>query len=202
MGIHVVTYGIGRIIADIVNVVWMAFMFLSVWLLFGHAGSWHQWIAVVVSTSFVASGVGYACTVLSRPGYASTASILVTFMCCVFSGVTPTLVQVENLHVANLLWYLSYGTWTAEATYKTWTSYLPDQKNVIKAADTYGYDIIDVDRSIAMLVILGFLWRVFTVWALYIKMRNGGNLMSLRACKSNCCRVSNKRVRSYEFCCT
>ena len=187
VGIHVVTYGIGRIIADIVNVFWMAFMFVGIWLLFGHAGSWYDWIAVILSTSFAASGVGYVCTVLSRPGYASTTSILVTFICCIFSGVTPTLRQVENLHVANWLWYLSYGMWTAEATYKTWTAYLPDQDNIASAADTYGYDISSFDRSITMLIVLGLLWRALTVWLLYIKMRNGGNfLKAVSNCFSRC----------------
>ena len=79
---------------------------------------------------------------------------------CIFA-VLLQLRQVENLHVANWPWYLSYGMWTA-ATYKTWT-YLPDQDNIASAADT-GMTCSFIGDT--MLIVLGLL-RALTVWLLY-----------------------------------
>ena len=176
-GIPVLTFACGRIFADILNVVWIAFVFAGVWVLFGHAGTWYNWIAVIVATAFASSGIGYVCTVSSSPGYASTASILLTFVCCVFSGVSPTLKQVQDLHVINWVWYISFGTWTAEATYLTWTEYLLERpwirNEVVNAADYYGYEIShNMQRSLGWLFAIGIFWRVVAASVLYFKIHD------------------------------
>jgi hypothetical protein len=175
-GISFITFALGRIIADLINVIWIAFMFLGVFLLFGHSGSWYYWIAVIIPTAFASSGLGYFCTVISRPGYASTFSILLTFVCCVFSGVSPTLKQIENLYIANWIWYLSFATWTAEATYITWTKYLTDREweedEVYNGAARYGYKLDGFGRSIGWLIALGIFWRVISCVILYFKVKN------------------------------
>jgi hypothetical protein len=67
-GIPVTTFAVGRMAADLIIVLWIAFMFLGTWVLFGHAGQWNNWMAVIISTSFVASSIGYVSAVASRPG--------------------------------------------------------------------------------------------------------------------------------------
>ena len=69
-------------------------IFAGVWMMFGHSGWWGHWIAVIVSTSFASSGVGYLAAATTRPGMLHTFS----FLSCTFSPpYTPSYPLVPTL---------------------------------------------------------------------------------------------------------
>lgn len=173
-GLSPISIGIGKIAADTVFVVWNAMVFCGVWSVFGHPGMFCDWIAVVVLASFAASGFGYIFGVLTSPANASVYSIIVVFIFCVFSGVKPTLKQVQRLAVVNWIWYISFATWTAETTYITWTDYLRTdhgEDTVASGADFYGYDISSYGRSVGALLIIGFGLRAIAIALLWMKTK-------------------------------
>ncbi len=93
-----------------------------------------------------------------------------------FAGVEPTLKQVNQYPVVNWPWYLSFSTWTAEATFYTWTHYLEDDGKVDislqDAADRYGYDVSHgLGRSIGALIALGIAMRIIAVMCLWWKSK-------------------------------
>lgn len=81
-------------------------------LLFGHAGSWYDWLATCVASAYAAAGIGYFTAALS-PANASVSALSVVIFCCVFSGVDPTFARITPYPVVNWLWNLSFGRWTA-----------------------------------------------------------------------------------------
>lgn len=139
--------------------------------LFSIAGSFHDWIVVILCTSFAASGIGYIAGSIDYNN-GSAIGIVITFVACVFAGTEPTLTQVSRYPVVNWPWYLSYATYTAEATYYTWTRYLANNGNadlpLQRGADHYGYDIDHgLGRSVGALIALGIAMRIIAgliVW--------------------------------------
>lgn len=141
--------------------------------MFGHAGSYYDWIATIVATSFAASAVGYIASAAVRKNSASVLAIVGTFVFCVFAGVQPTLTQVSSLPVVSWPWYLSYATWTAEACYVTWSRYLTNGDrldiDLQDGAERYGYDVSDgLGRSVGVLICLGVGMRILAA-AIFIR---------------------------------
>lgn len=143
---------------------------------FGHAGAFYNWIAVIVCTAFAASGIGYISGAAVPKNSANVLAIIMCFICCVFAGVEPTLKQVNQYPVVNWPWYLSFSTWTAEATFYTWSNYLDDDGKVDislqDGADRYGYDISHgLNRSIGALLALGIAMRIIAIFFLWYKTK-------------------------------
>ena len=112
--------------------------------------------------------IGYLASTFSSAKNASVNAIIATFLCAVFSGVEPTLRQVEKYPVLSYPWYLSFATWTSEATYVTWVRYINDFGYVTapiqEGANVYGYDVSHgLSRSIGALVALGIAFRVLVL---------------------------------------
>lgn len=173
-GVSAWSFAIGRILGDVVFVILNGFVFAGVWMLFGHAGHFYDWMAVILSTAFAASGIGYIAAATYKQSTASTWAIVASFIASVFAGVEPTLRQVSRYPVVSWPWYLNYATWTAEATYFTWTRYLLNDGHVPvplqEGADVYGYDIEGdngIARSVGAMIALGVGMRVLASWLLY-----------------------------------
>lgn len=80
--------------------------------------------------------------------------------------------QVQRLAVLNWIWYASFATWTAEATYKAWTQYLTENSGDIPiqgGADHYGYEIGSYGRSITALICIGLGFRAIAVYLIWRK---------------------------------
>lgn len=164
-GLSPVAFVTGRLFADLLFVILNAFVFTGIWCLFGHAGSYHDWIAVILATAFASSAIGYISSAIVRKNSASVFAIIGTFFFCVFAGVEPTLRQVSIYPVVSWPWILSYATWTAEATYATWAKYLTNGDlvdiDIQDGAEKYGYVVEDgVGRAVGVLIALGVAWRV------------------------------------------
>jgi hypothetical protein len=175
-GMSVAAYTFGRMVADLLFVVFNAMVYTGTWMLFGHVGHWYNWIASIVCTAFAASGIGYITGAAFRAGDASVYAIMLTFICCVFSGSEPTLADVTKYPVVNWPWYLSFATYTSEATYYTWTQYLDNDGHVAdpvqEGADHYGYEVDNgLGRSIGALIALGVGMRVIAGVILYFKAK-------------------------------
>lgn len=171
-GLSVGAFSLGRMIGDVYFILLNGFAFAAVWCFFGMPGGYNRWLSVILATSFAASGIGYLTSVLVAQKDASVYAVIFTFIYCVFSGSEPALRQVDRYPVVNIPWYLSFGTWTAEATYVTWTSYLidhgADTQTLDSGAHTYGYDPTHgLGRSIGALIAIGLGLRLLTAWRLY-----------------------------------
>jgi hypothetical protein len=136
-------------------------------MLFGHAGHYYDWLAVIICTAFAASGLGYISAAIASDSasYASSFSIVAAFLCSVFAGVEPSLVQVSRFPVVSWPWYISYATWTAEATYITWSKYLTDNDHLPvplqDGADQYGYTVTKgLGRSVGAMIAIGIALRI------------------------------------------
>lgn len=143
---------------------------------FGHVGAYYHWIALILCTAFAASGVGYIAGVVVSSNSSNVFAIVAILICCVFAGVEPTLRQVNKYPVVNWPWYLSYGTWTAEAAFYVWTKYLDDfgkvQISLQDGADVFGYDVEHgLNRSIGALLGLGIAMRLIAVFILWWKSK-------------------------------
>jgi ABC-type multidrug transport system ATPase subunit len=173
-GVSPVASGLGYMVFDLLIVVWMSINYCAAWQLFGHAGHYYHWFLVIIFTSFAASGIGYITGVSVSPMSANTVAVVSSIIFAVFSGVEPTLRQVNKLSIVSLPWYLSYATWTAEGTYYTWTQYLSsagidNDERVELGADHYGYEVSSLSRAIGCLIGLGVGFRILALIILYIK---------------------------------
>ena len=131
-------------------------------MLFGHAGHWWSWIGVVLPTVFASSGIGYVMAASTRPVNARVVSLITVTVMSVFSGVEPQLARVLGTPIVNLLWLLSFATWTSESTYITWAEYMSgaQRARMLDGAAFYGFDVANGQaRSIAVLVAIGLAWR-------------------------------------------
>eukprot|EP01033_Poteriospumella_lacustris_P001857 gene1857-1350_t len=164
-GVALTAYAIGRMLGDLPFVMTMALVFCGTWCSFGMPGYPGDWLLVICGTAYAASAIGYLASTFSSAKNASVNAILLTFLCAVFSGVEPKLRQVERWTVISYPWYLSFATWTSEATYVTWAQYLHDDGHVDEpiqeGASVYGYDVSHgLGRSIGALLALGTLLRL------------------------------------------
>lgn len=164
-GVALTAYAIGRMLGDLPFVMTMALVFCGTWCSFGMPGYPGDWLLVICGTAYAASAIGYLASTFSSAKNASVNAILITFLCAVFSGVEPKLKQVERWTVISYPWYLSFATWTSEATYVTWAQYLHDDGHVDEpiqeGASVYGYDVSHgLGRSIGALLALGTLLRL------------------------------------------
>ena len=171
-GICIISYGIGRMIGDLPFVFMTSMVFAGVWCCFGMAGSYHHWMGTIFFTAYAASGIGYVAGVSSSGYNANVYAIIMTFICCVFSGSEPSLTQVSKYPIVNWPWYLSFGTWTSEATYVTWSDYLTNNGNIPNnlqtGADSYGYQVTDgLARSLLSLFAIGTGLRLIVLFVLY-----------------------------------
>lgn len=156
--------------ADLAVVAWNGLVFTGVWTLFGHAGAFYNWLATILATVFAASGIGYVTSAWTRPVNAIVATIMAVVVCSVFSGIEPPLARIMPLPVVNWLWMLSFGTWTAEATYVTFTEFARNVYDVGRGAAYYGFEVADLSRAIGALFALGVMWRVVAIASLYLTL--------------------------------
>jgi hypothetical protein len=175
-GMNVISYGLGRILGDFYFVALNGMVFAGIWCCWGHAGYYANWMATILATSFAASGVGVIAGVVVDKNSSNVVAIIAIFVFCVFAGVEPTLAQVSRYPVVSWPWYVSFATWTAEATFYTWSKYLTnhDELNISlqDGADHFGYDVSNgLGRSIGTLIALGFAMRIIALGLLWWKTR-------------------------------
>lgn len=145
-------------------------------MLFGHSGHFYDWLAVILPTAFAASGIGYIASATYPSSTASSWAIVAAFISSVFAGVEPQLAQVDRYPVVNWPWYLNFATWTAEATYYTWSRYLKDDGNVPvplqEGADKYGFDVDNgLARSVGAMMALGVAMRILAAFLLWRRVK-------------------------------
>jgi ABC-type multidrug transport system ATPase subunit len=160
--------GIGRLIADLVTLAMNTFLFVAVWMLTGNSGSWVDWLGTITLCGFAAGGIGYIASLVTGVSNAGVICMAAVICFSVFSGVEPTLTQVSSLNIAALPWYVSFGTWTAEASYYAYTKWLQVDRNVQAGADKFGFEVSDgIGRSLGALAAIGIGYRIITLVLLH-----------------------------------
>jgi ABC-type multidrug transport system ATPase subunit len=175
-GVSVWAFAFGRMAGDSFFVLLNACVFAGFWGLFGQAGHFYNWLAVILPTAFAASGIGYIASATYPSSTASSWAIVAAFISSVFAGVEPTLKQVNRYPVVNWPWYLNFATWTAEATYYTWSLYLKDEGHVPvplqEGADNYGFEVDrGLARSVGAMMALGVGMRILAAVLLWRRVK-------------------------------
>jgi hypothetical protein len=175
-GASALALALGRLAAELFIVGWVAACFTGTWMLFGHAGHWWDWLAVVAGTSFAASGVGHVCSVLAEPTPAATLVQIVLIVFSVFSGVQPRLKDVAVAYpVLNWAWYLSLANHASQGAFAAWAAYMAEYRDVASGAASFGYAITGgVGPHVGALVGLGLLWRGVAVALLVLQLGGRG----------------------------
>ena len=181
-GASLVALGVGRMLAELVIVCWVASLFTAAWMLFSHAGHWWNWLAVAVGTSFAASGIGHlASACIDSPTLAAALVMVVMIVTSVLSGVNPRLAQVLPFPVLNLPWLLSFATYTAQGAYACWSEYQRPLRDVDHGAARFGYHVESVGPAVGALFALGVLWRAVALAVLASRVDPTGFADALRA---------------------
>lgn len=71
-----------------------------------------------------------------------------------------------NLPIVDLAWFISFSTWSAEATYSTWSRYLRDDAvpdRVQEGASRYGFIVSNYTRAMFAMIAIGIVWRILAV---------------------------------------
>jgi ABC-type multidrug transport system ATPase subunit len=169
-GMSVSAYSVGAMIADSIIVYWNALIYAALWMMFAPVGHWYDWHAAIVCIAFASSGWGYFASLISTGGSSSFVSLIITLIFCVFSGVDPTLKQVQSFPIVNWPWYLSFATWTSEIVYYTVSQYLQNQNDDLASrvrvgARQDGFQVTDIAKPVIALLGLGFLARAASLLA-------------------------------------
>jgi ABC-type multidrug transport system ATPase subunit len=167
-GLSMNAYGIGRMIGDLPFVFLCSMVYCGIWCAFGVSGSYYNWMATILCTSYAASAIGYISGVFSTNN-ANVYGIILTLICCVFSGSEPSLAVVSKYPLVSWPWYVSFGTWTSESAYITWSAYLTNNGNlpsyeIQQGADRFGYDVSNgLTRSTLALIAIGTGLRIIVL---------------------------------------
>ena len=186
-GLSPTAFGLGRMLADVLIVAWDASLFTAVWMLLGASGHWYNWLAIYCGVAFAGSGIGYITGALFSPASAAMLNMVACLFFAVFSGIEPPLVEVQHLPIVNWAWYLSFGTWTAQAVYITFTEYWEGIRNRQSGADKFGFDISAFGTSIGAMFGIGLMFRVVALLALRAATK-GEAFPGLRAARRVFCR--------------
>ena len=187
-GADLVAVGLGRMIADLVVLLWCSLGFSATWMLFGHFGRPWTWFGVITGCLFASSGFGHTASLITRPVNAAVAVFIFVIFEAVFSGIEPQLAQVLRFPVLNLVWLLSFGLHVSQGVYGIYTEPLRGVSDVDKAAQKFGFDVTNegVRNSILSLIGLGLLWRAVALALLYHQQHcaRGGSSIIGRALTS------------------
>jgi hypothetical protein len=162
-GLSPVAFATGRMASDLLIIAWDASLFAAVWLLLAPAGPWYRWLAIYAGVGFASSGVGYIAGALLSTASSGMACMVVALLCAVFSGIEPPLKDVVRLPVVNWAWYLSFGTWVAQAVLITATGYADGIRDRLASAAQFGFDIGGFGTAIGAMFGIGLLLRAVAV---------------------------------------
>jgi ABC-type multidrug transport system ATPase subunit len=177
-GASVLAFGIGRFLGDVIIVAWNGIVFTGVWTLLGAAGVYYNWLAIYISISFVASGVGYCISLVTTTANASMLVTIIMLAFAVFNGIDPPISAINRLPVVNWVWYLSFASYVSNAVYITFTSFIAATRDIkAAAASEFGFSVDDFNRCIGAMFGLGFLWRFVALFILELKFTTFSNLI-------------------------
>jgi hypothetical protein len=97
--------------------------------------------------------------------------LVVAVAFAVTSGLSPTLHQVKDYPPLIAIWSLSYPRWGAESIYlnviEQWSGMRPEV-----AVNTAGYQLGNYGLDLGMMFIIGLLWRIAAMLALYFRNKH------------------------------
>jgi ABC-type multidrug transport system ATPase subunit len=161
-GMSVGAYALARCIYDLLHWTRMALIFTSIfYLMASPRGGITFWFVTVWLTFFASGGLGYFIGCCVKRG-ATTIGIVAAVAGSVTSGLLPTLKVVSDWNILRVFWYLSYNRWSAESMVILNNTDQPTggrMEHVISAA---GYDADNLSVDLALVLVIGLLWRIAT----------------------------------------
>ncbi len=160
-GVSISPYYLARNVFDgLPNVLIPPLLFCSVfYFLMRPAMSFGMMYGVLVVVQFTAVGLGYMASLVVQSAPFLTGCILV-LISVAFSGVTPSLAQLDSMVVVKYLTYASYARWGVEALYLLEVAQMAPIYDVQAGLDALDYFHDSLSRPMAALLILGIVFRI------------------------------------------
>lgn len=161
-------YFAAKLVYDLMHIARITLVFLAFYFFLGAPrGTFGQWFGIVFGIEFAAFGLGYFVSILLPFNKAVTVSVVSGIVAAVTSGLVPRFKTVKSWGPLQVLWYLSYNYYGAEAMLAatTNTDYTSDRIADTMMADT-SYDVTRYGFNLGMLFVMGVMWRIFAYLAI------------------------------------
>eukprot|EP01123_Difflugia_compressa_P012693 TRINITY_DN5542_c0_g1_i1.p1 TRINITY_DN5542_c0_g1~~TRINITY_DN5542_c0_g1_i1.p1 ORF type:complete len:1022 (+),score=141.02 TRINITY_DN5542_c0_g1_i1:292-3066(+) len=157
VGGNTVAYYLGKDLSYLPNAVFLPLIFMGVFYsLVSPSGVFRVYYAIVFLCWFNGSSMGYLISVIMKPAMAQVAVVILIFMLMLFSGVQPTLYEMDGYGVPmKYLPYLSYLRYANELFYLNEIKNWKNTFNEIQTGlDAYMYNYnMEIPGYVAMLAI-------------------------------------------------
>eukprot|EP00027_Filamoeba_sp_ATCC50430_P008179 CAMPEP_0168554766 /NCGR_PEP_ID=MMETSP0413-20121227/7959_1 /TAXON_ID=136452 /ORGANISM="Filamoeba nolandi, Strain NC-AS-23-1" /LENGTH=782 /DNA_ID=CAMNT_0008585537 /DNA_START=29 /DNA_END=2377 /DNA_ORIENTATION=+ len=169
-GINTAAYFLAKCVFDLYSIARNAFVLLTFYVVIcDPPGSFAGWFGGMFFLMFAAHGMGYFFSNILPPAEALVVSVVAAVSWSVTSGLSPTLDQLEDYGPLQFFWWISYCRWGAESLYVTVIS---DWSDYMRVKDNSGYDKDNYGMDLAMMFVLGVLWRIAAYVALRFKNKD------------------------------
>ena len=159
-GVNIISYVTARNLADgIPNIFIPPLLFSCIFYYFKQPMmSFLDFYIVVVVTQFTTLGLGYMASLIAQPAPFLSGCVLV-LISIAFSGVQPTLSQLNSTPFIGIISQISFARWTIEAIYIQETAAVATIYNIQPGLDALSYGT-DATTPLLILFLLGVAFRV------------------------------------------
>ena len=165
VGLSTVAMCIGKMAADIVQVIMLALLAMGLWSLMGYPGGQWRWLVLGLGLLFTTYGWGYLISQICSRDTIMTVCLVVAVVFSAMNGINPSLGDINSIPIVNWFWACSFSRWVSEAIYFIFTEHhINSGIDVQHGADMLGL-IISKEQFALDLVILflhGIVLRVVT----------------------------------------
>lgn len=166
-GTNSTAYFISKILYDFIHWFRMTFIFISIFYLMATPrSSWGYWFATISGTFWAGMGVSYLVSILIPLQRAPAIAVVTVVSMAVTSGLSPSLDVVSNWNILRFFWYVSYNRWAAEAFVIMDASGQPTNGRMDRIITATGFDPANLDIDIAIVFMIGIVWRILAYIAL------------------------------------
>jgi hypothetical protein len=159
-GVNILTYYLARNIADgVPNILIPPLVFCAVFYFFLELNqSFLMFYLIVMVTQFTCIGLGYFASLVAQPA-PFLAGCVIVLISIAFSGVQPTLKDLNSTALIGFLSNFSFARWAVEAIYISEITPLKNVFDIIPGLNALSYGL-DPMWPLAMLAVLGVGFRL------------------------------------------
>ena len=165
VGLSTAALCIGKMAADLVQVIMLALLAMGLWSLMGYPGGQWRWFVLGVGMLWTTYGWGYLVSQICSRDTIMTVCLVVAVVFSAMNGVNPSLVDVNRVPVVNWVWACSYSRWVSEAIYFIFTEHhINSGIDVQHGADALGLFVSEQQLTVdfAILFLHGLVLRLLT----------------------------------------
>jgi len=174
VGSNTFAYFLGKDLAHLPNNLLLPLLFLGgFYTLVTPRGDFGTYYGLLLLVWLNGTSMGYLLSVIMKPSMAQIAVVILIFMLMLFSGIQPTLPEMESYAPPlNLLPYLSFLRYANEIFYlneiKRWSAFY----NIQTGLTAYGYDFDMWSVDWFTLFVIGLFTRILSAVLMHVLDRN------------------------------